>query len=161
MNKKINIQEVRSFISNTSPSTKIYLGSDSERFNRNDVWYADYTMAVVVHYDGCRGAKLFGDISTERDFDQHKDKPRFRLMNEVYKISGLYLELAESIGDRHFEIHLDINSDEKQGSHCVIQQAIGYIRATCNVIPMVKPNAIAATYAADRYKSLITLPYAV
>jgi hypothetical protein len=159
MQRNINIDEVSHFISNTSSSTKIYLGSDSERYVKNEVWYADYTLAVVVHYDGCKGAKLFGDISTEKDFDQQKDKPRFRLMNEVYKISGLYLQLAEAIGDRHFEIHLDINSDEKQGSFCVMQQAIGYIKATCNVVPMVKPNAFAATYAADRYKSLLYYKY--
>jgi predicted RNase H-related nuclease YkuK (DUF458 family) len=36
----------------------------------------------------------------------------------------------------------------------VINEAIGYIRGTCNVIPMVKPRAFAASYAADRYKSL-------
>ena len=36
----------------------------------------------------------------------------------------------------------------------VVAQAIGYIRGTCNVIPMVKPEAFAASYAADRYKSL-------
>jgi uncharacterized protein len=155
MKKKIDIQEVRDFISKTSESTKIYLGADSERYILDEVWHADYTLAAVIHYDGCRGCKIFGEIQTERDYDQRKNRPRYRLMNEVYKVAGLYLELAPAIGDRHFEIHLDINSDEKQGSNCVMQEAIGYIRAMCNVIPMVKPNAFAATYAADRYKGLI------
>jgi hypothetical protein len=155
MRKKLNLDEVRAFIKSTSASTKIYLGSDSERYNSGDVWYADYITAVVIHYDGCKGCKLFGEVVTERDYDQRKDRPRFRLMNEVYKVAGLYLELAEAIGERHFEIHLDINSDEKQGSNCVMQEAIGYIRGMCNVIPMVKPNAFAATYAADRYKSIV------
>jgi predicted RNase H-related nuclease YkuK (DUF458 family) len=36
----------------------------------------------------------------------------------------------------------------------VIQEAIGYIRGTCNVIPLVKPEAFAASYAADRLKGL-------
>mgnify|MGYP003335305556 CR=1 FL=1 len=78
----------------------------------NEMWYADYTLAAVIHYDGCRGCKIFGEIQTERDYDQRRDRPRFRLMNEVHKVAGLYLELAEAIGDRHFEIHLDINSDD-------------------------------------------------
>jgi predicted RNase H-related nuclease YkuK (DUF458 family) len=52
------------------------------------------------------------------------------------------------------EVHLDINPNEIYGSSCVIQQAIGYIRGTCNVVPMVKPRAFAATCAADRLKSL-------
>lgn len=155
MNKKLDLEEVREFIRNTSDATKIYLGADSERYISDETWYADYVTAVVVHYDGCRGCKLFGEIATERDYDQRKDRPRFRLMNEVYRVAKLYVDLAEAIGDRHFEIHLDINADQKQGSYCVMQEAIGYIRAMCNVVPMVKPNAFAATNAADRYKSLM------
>jgi len=58
------------------------------------------------------------------------------------------------LADRDVEVHLDINPDEMHGSSCVVQQAIGYIRGTCNVIPMVKPDAFAASYAADRLKSL-------
>jgi predicted RNase H-related nuclease YkuK (DUF458 family) len=49
---------------------------------------------------------------------------------------------------------LDINPSEMHGSNCVIQEAIGYIRGTCNVIPLVKPEAFAASYAADRLKGL-------
>jgi predicted RNase H-related nuclease YkuK (DUF458 family) len=40
------------------------------------------------------------------------------------------------------------------GSSCVINEAIGFIKGTCNVIPMIKPKAFAASYAADRLKSL-------
>jgi predicted RNase H-related nuclease YkuK (DUF458 family) len=50
------------------------------------------------------------------------------------------------------EIHLDINPDEIHGSSVALQQAIGYIRGTCNIVPMVKPNAFCASFAADRYK---------
>ncbi len=50
--KKLDIEEVRAFINAQSPETKIYIGGDSERFVMNDVWYADYTLAVVVHIDG-------------------------------------------------------------------------------------------------------------
>ena len=75
-------------------------------------------------------------------------------MSEVYKVSELYLQLAEVLEGRDVEVHLDINPDEQYGSSCVIQQAVGYIRGVCNVIPMVKPEAFAASYAADRYKSL-------
>jgi predicted RNase H-related nuclease YkuK (DUF458 family) len=50
-------------------------------------------------------------------------------------------------------VHLDINPDEMHGSSCVINEAVGYIKGMCNVIPLVKPNAFAASYAADRYKS--------
>ena len=75
-------------------------------------------------------------------------------MNEVYRVSDLYLKLADVLEGRDVEVHLDINPNEMHGSNCVINEAIGYIRGTCNVIPMVKPQAFAASYAADRLKTL-------
>lgn len=156
MTKPFNIEEVKEFIRNSSDTTCVYIGADSERYRgKNDHWYADYTVAVVVHYDGNRGCKVFGKAISERDYDKKHDRPAYRLMNEVYKAAEMYMELAEAIGDRHVEVHLDINPDIVHGSSCVVQQAIGYIRGTCNVIPMVKPEAFAASYAADRLKEIL------
>jgi predicted RNase H-related nuclease YkuK (DUF458 family) len=153
--KKMDLIEVKNFIESQSPSTKIYIGADSERFKLNGKWYADYTLAVVVHIDGCHGCKIFGEIQREIDYDQKKSKPAMRLMNEVYKVSDLFQQLADVLQDRYVEVHLDINPNELYGSSCVVQQAIGYIKGTCNVVPMVKPNAFAASYAADRFKGLM------
>jgi len=152
--KKLNLEEVKAFIDAQTPETKIYLGVDSERFNMNGIWYADYITAIVVHINGNNGCKIFGEVQRERDYDQKKSKPRYRLMNEVYKVSELYLKLADVLDGREVEVHLDINPNEMHGSSCVINEAVGYIRGTCNVIPLVKPNAFAASYAADRYKGL-------
>jgi len=151
---KLNIQEVKDFIEAQGPSTKIYIGADSVRFKMKNQWYADYTLVVVVHIDGCHGCKIFGETQTEIDYDQKKSKPAMRLMNEVYKVSELFQSLREVLEDRDVEVHLDINPNIAYGSSCVVQQAIGYIKGTCNVTPMVKPNAFAASYAADRYSSL-------
>jgi len=153
--KSFNLEEVKAFISAQSEDTKIYLGADSERFKIKGVWYADYTLAVVVHIDGEHGCKIFGDVIRERDYDQKKNKPAMRLMNEVYKVSELFQSLSDVLEDRYVEVHLDINPDLKYGSSCVVQQAIGYIKGTCNVNPLVKPNAFAATYAADRLKHVL------
>jgi predicted RNase H-related nuclease YkuK (DUF458 family) len=151
---KLKIEEVQEFILNQSEDTKIYIGCDSERVNVNGVWHADYILAIVIHIDGKHGCKLFGEVQRERDFDQKVARPRFRLMTEVYKVSELYLKLADVLEDRYVEIHLDINPSEMFGSSCVINEAIGFIKGTCNVIPMIKPKAFAASYAADRLKSL-------
>jgi len=118
-------------------------------------------MAIVVHINGNNGCKIFGEVVRERDYDQKQNKPRYRLMNEVYKVSDLYLKLADILEERTVEVHLDINPDEMFGSNCVIHEAIGYIRGTCNVIPMVKPNAFAASYAAGKFKTLGSLKVAV
>ena len=157
MSKEFNIDEVRDFIINSSESTCVYIGADSERYRGKDNhWYADYTVAIVIHIDGSRGCKVFGQVSTERDYDKRHDRPAYRLMNEVYKASSMYLELFEAIGDRHVEVHLDINPDELHGSSCVIQQATGYIRGMCGFAPKVKPDAFAASFAADRLKEILS-----
>ena len=155
--KKLDINEVKNFIEAQGPSTKIYIGADSTRFRHDSKWYADYTLAVVVHIDGCHGCKIFGETQTELDYDQKKSKPSMRLMNEVYKVSELFQQLREVLEDREVEVHLDINPNEMYGSSCVVQQAIGYIKGTCNVVPMVKPNAFAASYAADRLKHVMAV----
>jgi uncharacterized protein len=152
--RKINLEEVREFILKQTPETKIYIGCDSERFKIDKVWYADYITAIVVHMNGNNGCKLFGEVHRERDYDQKQNRPRYRLMNEVYKASELYLKLADVLEGRDVEVHLDINPSELHGSNCVINEAIGYIRGTCNVVPLIKPHAFAASYAADRFKEL-------
>lgn len=155
--RKLNIAKVKEFIDAQSPETKVYLGADSQRLLINNVWYADYTLAVVIHIDGCHGCKIFGEVQRERDFDQRKSKPSMRLMNEVYKVSDLFQKLAVVLEDRHVEVHLDINPNQMYGSSCVVQQAIGYIKGTCNVTPMIKPKAFAASYAADRLKEVLAI----
>jgi predicted RNase H-related nuclease YkuK (DUF458 family) len=149
----INIDEVRDFINLQTPETKIYIGGDSERFKLGNNWYADYTMAIVVHINGNNGCKIFGETVREIDYETKRNKPRMRLMTEVYKIAELYLKLHDVLEDREVEVHLDINPNEMHGSSCVVNEAIGYIRGMCNVVPMVKPRAFAASYAADRFKS--------
>jgi len=152
--RKLNLDNVISFIEQQSPETKVYIGCDSERVMVDGTPYADYVLAIVVHINGNNGCKIFGEVIRERDFDQKRSKPRYRLMNEVYKVSELYLKLANVLVDRDIEVHLDINPNEMHESSCVINEAVGYIKGTCNVIPLVKPEAFAATYAADRFKTL-------
>lgn len=153
--KQFDIEEVKRYIVNSSPESKIYLGADSERNRYERVWYADYTVAIVVHIDGKHGCKIFGYHQRERDYDQRKDKPNIRLMTEVYKVSELYLQLKDAIEDRWVEVHLDINPSVKHASNAVVNQAIGYVRGTCNLEALIKPNAFAASYAADRLKFIL------
>lgn len=153
--KTIDVEEVKTFLETCGPNTKVYLGADSERFKKAGKWYADYTLAVVVHIDGNSGCRIFGEVQRELDYDVQKNKPRMRLMNEAYKISELYLKLADILEDFDVQVHLDINPNLDYGSSCVINEAIGYVKAMCNVIPMVKPNAPAASYCADRLKEVL------
>jgi predicted RNase H-related nuclease YkuK (DUF458 family) len=154
--KDFNLNEVKQFIRSQGPDTKIYLGADSERVRINGVWYADYALAVVVHIDGRHGCKIFGYVDRELDYDHKKSKPAMRLMTEVTKVAELFLSMQDVLEDHHVEVHLDLNKDEVHGSSCVVQQAIGYIKGVCNMTPMVKPDAPAASFCADRLKRILS-----
>lgn len=155
--RKIDIEEIRAFMANMSPETKVYLGCDSERFKSKGVWYADYILSVVVHVDGRKGCRIFGEVQREKDYDQKVHRPFNRMMTETAKVAELYLKMKDVFYDFEVEVHLDINPNENFGSSCAAQAAIGYIRGMCNVTPMVKPNAFAASYAADRLKEVTGL----
>ena len=151
---QLDIEVVKDYIRNSSRESKIYIGGDSERFIKDDLWYADYATVVVIHKDGNKGCKIFGEVTRERDYDYKVGRPSIRLMNEVTKVANLYYRLADAIGDRPCEIHLDINPDDRYGSSCVVTQAVGYIMGTCNMRPKIKPDAFAASIAADRFKDI-------
>lgn len=153
--KKLDIQEVRRFIDAQGPSTKVYIGADSEGFYIGRDYYADFTLAIVVHIDGKHGCKVFGEVQRERVYDQKLDRPALRLMAEVYKIAELFQKLQDVLVDKDIEVHLDISRDKNHGSSCVVEQAVGYIRGVCNVEPMIKPRAWAASSCADRLKEIL------
>lgn len=153
-NGKIDKNEVREFIRNSSPGTKFYFGADSERMKIDGKWYADYTLVIVAHLNGRNGGHLFAEMVREPDFDRKFNRPALRLMNEVYKISELFLEFKEDLAEHEYEIHLDVNKDKKFGSSCIVDEAIGYVRGVCGCTPEVKPKAWAASFGADRAREL-------
>lgn len=54
-----------------------------------------------------------------------------------------------------YEVHLDINPNKMHGSSCVFDEARGYIQGTCEITPLLKPMAFAASFAADRGIALL------
>jgi predicted RNase H-related nuclease YkuK (DUF458 family) len=77
--RKLDLDEVRQFIEAQTPETKIYIGCDSERMRVNELWYADYVLAIVIHINGNNGCKLFGEVQRERDYDQKVNRPRYQI----------------------------------------------------------------------------------
>lgn len=148
--KKITIEELQDFMKGVGPDTTIYYGSDSVRYKDHGVWYADITCVIVIHIDGCHGGKVFAEVTKEKDYDQKVDRPFNRLMTEAQKIAELYLRTKEVFYDYMVEVHLDINSEESAGSFCAAKAAVGYIQGVCNVTPILKPDAFAASFGADR-----------
>lgn len=146
------IEKIKDYLVNhTTNRCKIYIGTDSKRYRKDNVWYAKFATAVVIHREGNHGCKVFVIQSTERDYDAKKSKPMNRMMTETYKTTEVYEALKSTLGTKQVEIHLDINPSEIHGSNCALTQAVGYIRGVCDINPKVKPFALAASFAADHH----------
>lgn len=150
--RKFEPEEVKAFIESTSPETSLYIGCDSYRFKKDGVWYARYSSVCVIHIDSKHGCRVYGLIDTERDYDQKKDKPKMRMMNEVYRAVQMYQQIADVVGDRRLEIHVDINKDPKHGSHVAYSEALGYVKGMTGLTAIVKPESPAASFCADHFR---------
>ena len=136
---------------NAPPNSKLYLGADSVRFLRDGQAFAKISVVAVIHLAGSKGCRVIGDNFVERVYDSNLGRPQHRMMLEVYEVSKLYLELAEELPDIAIEVHLDISEDSQYGSSCAAKQAAGYILGVCNIKPIMKPNAWAASTCADLF----------
>lgn len=152
--KKIDKQAVIDLLAKHTDQTRVYFGCDSTRFKIKGRWYAEYTTVLVVHKDGNHGCKIFHQTDKERDYDQKASRPFTRMMNEAYRVSALCLEFEDIVHNYDVEVHLDINSDDIHGSSVAVKAASGYVQGTTNIIPILKPTAYAASYAADRGRRL-------
>lgn len=152
---EINPIEIKQFLDTLSPETKVYLGADSEKIKIGGKWYADYMLVVVVHMNGNKGCRIFGEIQREIVYDRDQAKPTMRLMTEAYKVAELWGRVKDVLEDFEVEIHLDLNPNKKYVSNHVTQQAIGYIKGVTNMVPKIKPQAFSASYAADQLKNVL------
>ena len=152
--KQIDANELRSFMSEMGPETKIYFGCDSERFKQNGKWFADYMVVIVVHINGRSGCKIFAEVSREPDYDEKAGRPFNRMMKEAEKVAELHNKFKDVFEEFEVYIHLDCNPKKTAGSSVAAESAAGYVRAMTNVVPLLKPLAFSASYAADRAKDV-------
>lgn len=139
------IQKAKEAIVNSSKTSSVYVGSDSVRYRKGDVWYAKYSTVIVLHMDSNRGCQLFHETADLRDYGNLKQ----RLLTEVSFAIAAATEILDVLDDRHMEIHLDINTNNKHKSSVAVKEALGYVRGSLNMEPKLKPYAFAATHAAD------------
>lgn len=148
------IEDLVDLLVDLDNNTKIYIGTDSVRFRKNDRWYAKYATVCVVHKNGKHGCQVFRHKSVEPDYDVKKNRPSMRLMNEVIKSCELYTQLVPFIDEFEVEIHCDISSNPKHGSNCVANQAAGYVLGVTGLDGdqiKLKPESFAASFGADHY----------
>lgn len=133
-------------IKKAAKDTKIYVGCDSKRYKDGRVKYAT---VVILHINGKHGARIFSFIDTEKDYNKASN-PRMRLVLEAYKAVDIASELVDVVGDRVFELHLDLNSNPKYKSNTAVKEALGYVLGVLGFSAKLKPDAWASSTAADR-----------
>lgn len=133
---------IKEAIERSSQDTAIYVGCDSKK-KRSKVMYVT---TVVIHHSGSRGAMIF----MKKEVEQHRSIYH-KLQTEIYKAAEVASTVKEFCGDRRFEVHLDLNPNDKYESHKAIAEARGAILGIVGVEPKFKPDAFAASYAADRF----------
>lgn len=142
-----DFDEIKKEIKASSKATAIYVGTDSVRKRRS----VTYVTVIVIHYEGKHGAKIFQDIKVQRNYEKSPKALRMRLMTEVGYAASAAAEIIECVGDRPFQIHLDINPCEDHGSSIVVKEATGYILGMFGFKPKLKPESFCASFAADKY----------
>lgn len=143
---------------NVYDSFEIFIGTDSQRVRRGRLTlYA----SVICLYTVGRGAHIIytrakrDDIApTSRKTKKEKGSDPMlyqRLWWEVeytmqianyLKDNGIFTECGVA------QVHLDLSANEENKSNIVYKSAIGYVESM-GFHPRYKPNAIAASYAAD------------
>lgn len=149
-NKAFNYDDIRKAISECSEESAVYIGCDSQRICKSEMGFPFirvYVTCVIIHYDSNKGASIFKSVDYQYDYDQL----RITLNTEAQLAIDSAMELKDSIGGRGFEIHLDINPDKRFKSSQVIQEAMGYVYGMLGIKAKIKPEAFAASTAADHF----------
>ena len=139
------IEEAKKAIINSSQQSSVYIGCDSIRFRKNKQWYAKYSTVVILHVDTKKGGRIFHTSVDMPDYGNLKQ----RLLMEVQLAVTTATEIVDVIGDRHFEIHLDINPNPNHKSSVAVKEALGWVKGSLGMDAKIKPHSFAATHAAD------------
>jgi len=148
VNVDIDIDAARKAIEESTLESSVYVGCDSVVLGGT----VAYVTVVILHHDSCNGGRIFKDIKIEPAHGDMKVKNRrLRLMYEVYKVAEIAYKILDVVGDRHFEIHLDLNPKAEYASNAAVKEACGYIMASFGIQPKLKPEAFAASCASDHF----------
>lgn len=147
MNRQFNYEEVKEAIRQSPKNSSVYIGTDSKVYSHKGEPMVAYVTVIILHYGTSKGAKIFKSHRTDRYYGQIRQ----RLMMEVTDAIEAGMAITDVIEDRGFEVHLDINRDERYKSSDLVKEATGYVLGTMGFEPKLKPDSFAASSVADRY----------
>ena len=145
--KEFNFSEIRQAVIDSPADSSIYIGADSKVYSGSESPMVAYVTVIILHYGSSKGAKIFKSHKTSQYYGQIRQ----RLMEEVTEAIAAGMAIADIVENRCFEIHLDINRDERYKSSQLVKEATGYVLGTLGFEPKLKPDSFAASSVADRY----------
>lgn len=137
----------------------IYIGCDSLPCRKGTATYS----TVLCLYKVGKGAHILynREPHVKIQGNNPRERLRNRLWDEVYRVVDVATVLTDGdifnekrISD--FQIHIDVNPNEKYESNIIYKQAVGYINSL-GLDAYVKPDSPAATFVSDhlcRYKEV-------
>ncbi len=157
----LNYEVINRFIRDSHPESVIMIGCDSVRKATGPTKAsALYSTVVVIRkasgsgvFHGC---KVFGASVRLPDYGRviksgKLANLKLRLLQEVTFALEAFDGVQDAIGDRPYEIHLDIASDPEWESNVAMSEARGYVLGVTGREPNFKPTALAASFAADAH----------
>jgi predicted RNase H-related nuclease YkuK (DUF458 family) len=141
------LEEVKRVIAASSTSSCIYVGCDSKRVRKST--QVKYATVIILHHDGKHGGRMWSFMDTEQAYGPASN-PRMRLVNEAFRAVMLAQEVMDEIGDRHFELHLDLNPNPMHKSNAAVKESLGFVLGTLGIEAKLKPEAWASSTAADK-----------
>ena len=161
---ELNYEEIRRYIEDSTLQSVVMIGCDSvRRDNGKSQSTALYSTVVCIRNatgEGkdlvYRGCKVFGASVVLPDYGSviKSGKMRnlkMRMLQEVQFALEAFENVYESIGDRPWEIHLDISSRPECESNVALAEARGWVLGLTGKEPEFKPHALAASFAADAH----------
>lgn len=140
----MDIKEVKQFITESTMGSAVYVGCDSHKTTKRGKRETVFVTVVVIHKDCSSGAKVFSRTDVLPEFPSN----RVRLLKEVEMAVDIAYEIADTVGKRVFEVHLDLNPSPEHYSNCVVKEAIGWVKGM-GYTPVIKPDSVAANACAD------------
>lgn len=147
---KAFIDEAVEAIKNSSPESSVYIGCDSIRYKerrKSNKFFVRYSVVIILHINSKNGGKVFAHSLKVKEPDSGLTL-KMRLLTEVQYATEAALAIVEEIGNRHMEVHIDVNPDEKHASSVAVKEALGWSRGL-GFETKIKPDGWAATHAAD------------
>ncbi len=138
-------EEAKLAIEESSAESSVYVGADSIRYKKNDRWYAKYSVVVILHMNSKNGCRVWHQTYDLDDYGNLKQ----RLLNEAGYAIQAAAEIIDVVGDRNFQVHLDLNPSPKHKSNIAVKEALSYVKGSLGIDALIKPHSFAATHCGD------------